>query len=395
MRSIDTLFTEDTRAVAPLIGFILLFGIGVLALSGYQAVQVPQQNAETEFQHYEEVQNDLTVVRNAISRAGQQQERQFESVRLGTAYRERIVALNPPAPTGTLRTSDAYNINIDQVNGGESRVVETRFLQYRNGYNELDIAPIYYDNSVLYLNQTDNGERVFFEDQNLVTDDGNITITALQREFSASSTGRVTLELYPTRTGKALPTGELNITLPTRLPEDYWSDQIGGEDGILDFSYRTPSESMYSGDVSAIEIQVNSSDLEFNTVGINDTPDKDSERDIISDVDGSNENTERELPGELTANLTKTAQGMGGGGSNFDWNITFTYDMSDSITVVAEANNGDIATGTIDPGESEITLILADNEKDSDIYPVEVSGENDEGDSCSAILTDTNETVLC
>lgn len=228
MRSIDTLFTEDTRAVAPLIGFILLFGIGVLALSGYQAVQVPQQNAETEFQHYEEVQNDLTVVRNAISRAGQQQERQFESVRLGTAYRERIVALNPPAPTGTLRTSDAYNINIDQVNGGESRVVETRFLQYRNGYNELDIAPIYYDNSVLYLNQTDNGERVFFEDQNLVTDDGNITITALQREFSASSTGRVTLELYPTRTGKALPTGELNITLPTRLPEDYWSDQIGG-----------------------------------------------------------------------------------------------------------------------------------------------------------------------
>jgi len=67
----------DERGVAPLIGFILLFAIGVVAFSGYQAVQVPQQNAATEFQHSQDVQNDLIGVRSSISTAGQADVSQF------------------------------------------------------------------------------------------------------------------------------------------------------------------------------------------------------------------------------------------------------------------------------------------------------------------------------
>ena len=149
-------FADDTRAVAPLIGFILLFGLFVVAFSGHQASAVPQQNAETELQHYQNVQNDLTVVRNAISRAGQQNQRQFESVRLGTTYRERVLALNPPSPAGDLRTSDEYDIRIQRGDGAQViDPVSTRFLEYRNQYHELDIDAIRYEHSVLYL--TDAG----------------------------------------------------------------------------------------------------------------------------------------------------------------------------------------------------------------------------------------------
>lgn len=266
MRSLKTFFAEDTRAVAPVIGFILLFGIGVLAFSGYQAVQVPQQNAETEFQHQENVRNDLTVVRNAISRAGQQNQSQFESVRLGTMYRERIFALNPPDPAGTLRTSQSHTITLD--NGTESVEVETRFLEYRDGYNELTIGRIYYENSVLYLD-AENGQRVILEDQNLVQENGNTTvITALQRDFSRSATGRVTVELYPTDGSEPIPTGNVNVTLPTNLTEGYWRAQLEDEDPISNFSYNNTG----AGDVNQVLFNVSFNDLKFNTVGINDEP---------------------------------------------------------------------------------------------------------------------------
>jgi len=267
MRSLRT-FLRDDRAVAPVVGFVLLFGIGVIAFSGYQAVQVPQQNAETEFQHYQDVQNDLIVVRNAISRAGQQSQSQFESIRLGTQYRERALALNPPDPAGTLRTSEEYTITLD--NGTTERSVPTRFLEYQNGYNELEIDPIYYENSVLYLD-AESGQRVFFEDQNLVRDNGNtVVITALQREFSRSATGRVTLELYPTDGGAPLPLGEVSVTLPTQLPNSYWQGELAGEDPIIEGSY---SYNERTDTANQVSFTVESEDLEFSTVGIDNEPD--------------------------------------------------------------------------------------------------------------------------
>lgn len=274
MRSTDSLFVEDARAVAPLIGFILLFGIGVIAFSGYQAVQVPQQNAETEFQHHQDVQNELIVVRNAILRAGQQNQSQVESVQLGTAYRERILALNPPDPTGTLRTKGPYNIKIN--NGTDSEEIKTRFIEYQNGYNELNIEPIRYDNSVLYLDDPDGNESVVFEDQSLIRDDGTVVITALQNSFQQSRTGRVTLELYPTISSpEELPDGELNVTVPTQLSATYWNESL--DETTLpeeDYSVRGATDAYPDNDdIRGLELRIKKDDIIINTVGINSAPD--------------------------------------------------------------------------------------------------------------------------
>ena len=250
----------DDRGQAVVLGAVLLFGIVTIAFAGYQAYQVPNQNAQTEFQHFEAVQNDLTEVRNAVSKAGQQDQNQFESVRLGTFYRERAIAVNPPDPAGTLQTVDpGSDITVGQND------IETRFLKYENGYNELDAGSIYYENTVLYL-EPENGERVFLEDQNIVPENGDrVTITALQGDISISSTTRETLGLYPTNAGGSSYSGDITITFPTRLSEEYWENQLANTNPISNFNYMEATDE--------VEITVNDDDITFNTVGIDNVPD--------------------------------------------------------------------------------------------------------------------------
>ncbi|MCY4732533.1 DUF4097 domain-containing protein [Natronomonas gomsonensis] len=336
-------FADDTRAVAPLVGFILLFGLFVVAFSGYQASAVPQQNAETELQHYQDVQNDLTVVRNAISRAGQQHQRQFESVRLGTAYRERVLALNPPSPAGDLRTSDKYDITIQRGDGTQViDPVSTRFLEYRNQYHELDIDAIRYEHSVLYLTDAGGAESAVFEEQNLVQRDGTVTVTALQEPFSASSTGRATVELYPTRSApEELPPGQLTVTLPTRLSADYWETALEGRIAADKFEIR--DDDTYPDGVRALELQVDSEDLEFNTVGINAVPD-----------------------GFRTPDTGSGGGDTGGGGPSDspstgpgDCSVTDYEDASGDVTISAGESVGDISTDgdvTLKPDAEACTI---------------------------------------
>ncbi|MFW5957258.1 MAG: hypothetical protein ACOCQ7_02355 [Natronomonas sp.] len=44
-------FGGDTRSVAPVIGFLLIFVILIITFSGYQAFVVPSQNEGVEFDH--------------------------------------------------------------------------------------------------------------------------------------------------------------------------------------------------------------------------------------------------------------------------------------------------------------------------------------------------------
>ena len=55
-----TSFRDDTREVSQVIGAVFIFGILVVAFSGYQAFVIPNQNAETEFNHYGDVKDDMT-----------------------------------------------------------------------------------------------------------------------------------------------------------------------------------------------------------------------------------------------------------------------------------------------------------------------------------------------
>ena len=67
----------DDRGQSVQIGFVLIFGILIVTLSIFQAGIVPNQNRTVEFNHYQEVRNDMTVLYTEVvslgssSRSGQ------------------------------------------------------------------------------------------------------------------------------------------------------------------------------------------------------------------------------------------------------------------------------------------------------------------------------------
>ena len=273
---ISTSAIDDNRAVAPVIGVVILFGFLILALSLYQVEIVPQQNAETEFQHSGDVRNDLVELRAGILQAGSIDQPQYQTVQLGTTYSTRVFAINPPAPAGTIRTVEAPPITISNNSGTPEGTITipTRFVEYRPGYNELDRSPTWYDASVLYLDARDEGGGIaVIEDQALV-DGGEVQITALQREFRRSGTGQVTLELRPAKNVTSnVPNGDLTVTVPTRLSGDNWknktdlptnSDIYGG---VNDTGNDINNKNIYN-----LTLNTTGNNLTVDTVGIQEEP---------------------------------------------------------------------------------------------------------------------------
>jgi len=280
-------FSHDRRGQSVVIGTVILFGFLILALSLYQVQVVPQQNAQTEFEHFEEVRNDLVELRAGILQAGSVDQPQYQTVRLGTTYSTRIFAINPPDPAGTIRTTESYNITIE--GSGESGNVSTRFIQYRPGYNEIDQSPTWYDASVLYVDARDEGGGIaVIEDQELVTSDGEVRIVALQNEFRRSGTGQVTLELRPAdNVTETFPEGNLTVTVPTRLSEEVWENKtdIPTDSDI----YGGVTDDANGDGVYNLTLNTTAENLTLDTVGVGEAPEEATQNDngAIGGGDGS------------------------------------------------------------------------------------------------------------
>ncbi|MDB2265537.1 hypothetical protein PM025_15625 [Halorubrum ezzemoulense] len=269
---ISTSAIDDNRAVSSVIGVVILFGFLILVLSLYQVEVVPQQNAETEFQHSGEVRNDLVELRAGILQAGSIDQPQYQTVQLGTVYSTRVFSINPPAPAGTIRTSESYPITIAyESNGTVVETIPTRFIEYQPGYNELDRSPTWYDASLLYLDARDEGGGIaVIEDQNLVDSDGEVQITALQNEFRRSGTGQVTLELRPAESVIGdIPEADLNVTVPTRLSnEEYWNST-----DISNNKYSVTDDANDDG-IHNLTLETTTSSLTIDTVGVQEVPEE-------------------------------------------------------------------------------------------------------------------------
>ncbi|SNR77450.1 Polymer-forming protein [Halorubrum ezzemoulense] len=325
---------DDNRAVAPVIGVVILFGFLILALSLYQVEIVPQQNAETEFQHSGEVRNDLVELRAGILQAGSIDQPQYQTVELGTTYSTRVFAINPPAPAGTIRTSESYPITIAyESNETVIETIPTRFIEYQPGYNELDRSPTWYDASVLYLDARDDGGGIAVIEDHTLFDSGGVQITALQNEFRQSGTRRVTLELRPAEsvTGE-IPEGDLIVTIPTRLSDDeYW-----GETDIPNNEYSITDDTNDDG-VYNLTLETTTSNLTVDTVGVQEAPENPTQN-ANARVGGTEEEGNLKPPqcqaGSRTLSNGETVNG--------DVAFRDTVELKNGATV-----NGDVITNSV------------------------------------------------
>jgi len=355
-------FVENERAVTPVLGFVLLFGILIMLLTMYQVQVVPHQNSQVEFQHFQDVQNDLVDLRNTISTAGQADRPEFTSVTLGAAYRTRVATINPIPPAGTLRASDPYNITVG--NGTVSMNISTRFIEYEPRYNEISVGSIWYENSVLYLDERDRGRLRIIEDQNLVTNrSGKLRLTAVQNEFEETGTQRTIVEIYPTEqiTRSDLPDGVLTVTIPTRLNKsEYWGDQLATDVDVREDYHATGVHRL-----NLTNLSISSNNFEFNTVGIREKPIADQSKqnvgptsrpstgsDEIGGDTGDDTVTETELPDDVVAYFDQDENTDYDEGGDTSYTVADLQDVSvdGTVRVAKEVvmNDGSLAGISID-----------------------------------------------
>lgn len=226
-------FSEDDRAVSAIVGAVLLLGILILLLSIYQAQFVPAQNEQVEFDHSQGVQNDMVVLRNAILEADSTGKTTFASVKLGTRYPSRLIALNPPPASGSLRTGSPETISVVDGNGNpvsnlcpSGGQIQTRTLRYSPDYSEYHDHPtIVYENTVLYL--AFEGRNIPLTDEQLVQGD-TVAVKPLNTSFDESGVERTSVEPVPGLV-KTRGVQDATVEYPTGLSEATWEELLKGD----------------------------------------------------------------------------------------------------------------------------------------------------------------------
>jgi hypothetical protein len=256
----------DTRGQPVQVGVIILFGFLIIAFALFQAVVVPQQNAEVEFQHSQRVQSDVVDVRNAMLTGVSTGSAPFVEVELGTQYPPRVFAVNPGPPSGSLRTTSLQSMTIRDQNDDDVSdsicpgTAASRILQYSATYNVYTSPTVYVDNSVAYLSA--QGEMVPLSDQRLLSG-STVSLIPLRGEYQSSGAGTTSVGPVP---GNVITTtlSDPNIMVPTRLSQPVWDDLLAGE---LD----SGESATVSGDTLTLDLQ-GDYDVVCSPVGVNGAP---------------------------------------------------------------------------------------------------------------------------
>ena len=418
-------FADDTRGVTPLIGFILLFGIGIVAFAGYQATTVPDQNTEREFLHSQDVRDDMVdlqaTLQQAHSNAGAGSDApQSATVKLGTQYRERLLAVNPPPATGSLGTTDAYTVETPSAVGDQFN--QTRFIEYQPYYNYLSPDPLRIENSLLYRDPRAGGDMpagdnvIVHAGPNLYNNDQDklrIPTIASSGTSVAQGTQRVAVEASPVDSD----TDNRVITIPTKVSPEVWDEQlpelqrgvdfeeVQGEnapnadrDEVLDLQFNV-GESDQIEKVALTRVNVNlggddrpeipQSNFE---VDITDIPERVTEGEEVN-VDYTIENTgeiedTQDIAFSVDDEPKDTEEGVElNTGETFDGSFSYTTDSDDipEITVAVRSED-DTASETVSVGpEGEpffaVDIISAPDEvAEGDDIDIDYEIENIGGD---------------
>lgn len=236
----------DQRGQAIQIGAIILFSFAVIAFSLYQATVVPDQNAQVEFNHNQEVQQDMLELRGSVLSAGTSGSGTATTVRLGAQYPARIIAVNPGAPSGSLRTVDpggrsTVTITNATATGevgdywnGTNRTYTTRGLVYQPNYNEYRRAPeTVYENTVVYNRGPNDG--VSLQTGQRLVSGREVDLTVLLGSYQADQSGSVSVDVRsptnPSRTITVESADPIRLILPTDLSQAAWNDLLEQETG--------------------------------------------------------------------------------------------------------------------------------------------------------------------
>jgi hypothetical protein len=228
-------FPDDKRAVSQVIGALLIFAFLVITFSGYQATIVPDQNAEIEFSHSQQVESDFVGIRNAVLNA-RDGETQSQQIPLSVRYPSRAIAVNAGPASGSLQTTKLGEYELTGAGTTPADVcrlpsgpVTTQRLSFTPNYNYFDGAPdrFSYGNSVAYRNFS-SAKRV--DTTQTLVQGSTVRIRPLSGDVQQSRDGAVsvTATAGTTATQQVAAPGSgatLELRVPSDLKPEDWRDQ--------------------------------------------------------------------------------------------------------------------------------------------------------------------------
>jgi hypothetical protein len=219
--------TDRSQAIQ--IGAVLIFGLLVIMFASYQAFVVPDQNRGIDFNHHQDAERDMVRLRAEILQAKTTGEDRFATVKLGTEYPSRIIARNPPSPSGTLQTTDNKVIEVETADGDTMSDLfsqfepENRFIEFRPNYVEFrEASTIRYENTVVYKDFDESN--LVVTNQRLIRGD-TISLIPIHRPFQASGRQAASVEPVPGILQRE-EVEDVNVTLGTELSQATWRDEI-------------------------------------------------------------------------------------------------------------------------------------------------------------------------
>jgi hypothetical protein len=294
---------DDERGQSVQIGAVLLFATLIIAFSSYQAFVVPQQNEEIEFNHNQQVQDEMQDLRNAVVSMSGGGSATATSLTLGTTYPSRAIAQNPGPASGSLRTAGTENelVNLSIRNAtadgetgdvwdGSRRSYNTGAILYDPAYNRYGEAPrTTYEHSVLY-NEFRSGTIV--KSGQGVVDGRTLSLVVVNGSLSRTATGATSVDVRPVSSSTETvlvraPDGDSPVTVnfTSRLPASRWQELLGEEDNVRSV---TQHPAVVSGPFHAVQVKLEPDvayRLQLTKVGVG-TGVTDEDPDYLTDEDG-------------------------------------------------------------------------------------------------------------
>lgn len=240
-------FRGDERGAVVQVAAIVLLGFVVVSFSLYQAQVVPTENEETELEHSKQVKQQFQALATNVHRTARMGASQPTSVMLGTRYDPRVAFVNPPPPSGRLRTEQfdgSTNVTIENavaVRGetadywNESRTFRTRALVYRPSYNRYRNAPSQTVEHGIAYSAFDSGRTLVTDRQRLVQGD-RLFVTTLNGSLSRTGTDSASVDPRPTSVSETTVRlrngsggGKVTLVVPTRLSESTWESLLSAQ----------------------------------------------------------------------------------------------------------------------------------------------------------------------
>jgi len=381
-------FRGDEHAQSVVIGSLLVFTIIILSFSGYQAVVVPNQNAQVEADHFQDVEAQFSELRSNVINAVGENDTRSTTIHLGTGYPARTFALNPPPAAGTLETTGSAAVTVTDTNGaanvcapGGGTSPTTRSLVYRPNYNEYQPPEaIAYENRVISREFQDG---TLFDQRMVNSNTNRISLYLFTGSVSENGVKPYTLELNGSRQYTETLT-DPTITVPSRYIGTVWDDEIlDGQTGVSASDVGDRVNLTFSGDWT----------VSCAVVGLDSDPAFTPPSEDGGSGDDGDTGINPNAPGDIRLNgvTDKSASTIELDFKNLadtDTDIVearINFYQSQSGTVPTEADFADVVAGTTGPTLATLTV----RGPFEDVTPPLTV----EGDQVSTVSLDFDQTV--